>query len=74
MTNLKELFKDEYDFAAEKMGEQIAEELDLKPLPGYDNPMYQTSSGKFSNIGLARRVARIFLETKVFPVEVLKNN
>jgi hypothetical protein len=59
MENLKSLFLD--DEQAEKLGEIFAAELMLKRDREYSD-RYQLSGGTFTNKGLARRMARIFLE------------
>lgn len=65
MEDLKRLiFGELTDELAEKIGAQIAFELQLKPSKEYPD-RYDTWGGTFTNKGLARRVARIFLENKV---------
>ncbi len=63
MQDLKSLFLDASDELAEKIGKALAEELQLKPARGYKD-RYQLLGGTFTNKGLARRIARIYIETK----------
>lgn len=63
---LKEIFNGINDELAEKIGKEIAKELNLKKVmeKGWDAPRYQLDGGTFTNKGLARRIARIFIETE----------
>ena len=63
MKDLKELFQGMNDELAENIGKVIAHTLLLKPSREYRD-RWDTDGGTFTNKGLARRVARIFLETK----------
>jgi hypothetical protein len=59
----KEIFEGINDDLAEKIGEAIASELMLKRSLEYPD-RYELSGGTFTNKGLARRMARIFIETE----------
>ncbi len=63
MNDLKEIFADGIsDELAEKIGQALAGELMLKKDREHPD-RYQLAGGTFTNKGLARRVARVFLET-----------
>lgn len=61
MTNLKELFTDMNDELANKIGAVIADELMMQRSKEHPD-RWETAGGTFTNIGLARRTARIFIE------------
>ena len=61
MINPKDIFADSHDEIAEKIGASIAKEMMLKPSREYPD-RYELDGGTFTNKGVARRVARFFVE------------
>lgn len=64
--NIKELFADMNDELAEQIGKQLVKDLNLKKLPrekGWDEDRYDVGGSSFAVKGVARRIARIFIET-----------
>ncbi len=60
----KQVFESVSDEFAERIGAAIASELMLKPSREYPD-RWDTAGGTFTNKGLARRVARIYIECSI---------